>query len=301
MKEPTRRHAIEAACFAALLGLTRMLPLGTLRALGTAAGYVAHAVDGRHRRIAIENLRLAFGNGMDEARARRLTRRCWVHFGRITFETLGFSRFGPESVGAVVRYEGLEHIRSAYARGNGVLLFSAHYGHWELIALMQGFLGMPLALVARPLDNPRLERMLADLRQRSGNRIIHKRSAVREMLRALRRGEGVAFVPDQDARSEGIFVPFFGRPASTTPTLAVLALRSGAALVPSFSTPQPDGSWLVVYEPEVSLDPTSDRHADVRRITAECTAIIERWVRRHPELWLWMHRRWKTRPPESRD
>jgi KDO2-lipid IV(A) lauroyltransferase len=138
--------------------------------------------------------------------------------------------------------------------------------------------------------------MLAVLRGSSGNRIIHKRSAVREMLRALSRGEGVAFVPDQDARADGIFVPFFGHAASTTPTLALLALRTGAAVVPTFSVPQPDGSWLVTYEPEVPVESTSDRDEDVRRITAACTAIIERWVRRHPELWLWMHRRWKTRP-----
>jgi KDO2-lipid IV(A) lauroyltransferase len=117
------------------------------------------------------------------------------------------------------------------------------------------------------------------------------------MLRALGRGEGVAFVPDQDARRDGIFVPFFGRPASTTPTLALMALRTGAAVVPTFSVPAGDGSWLVVYEPEVEVAPTADREADVHRITAECTAIIERWIRRRPELWLWMHRRWKTRPP----
>jgi KDO2-lipid IV(A) lauroyltransferase len=296
MKQPTWRHAVEAAGFRALLAGGRLLPLPALRALGAAAGRVAGVVDRRHTRVAVHNLCFAFGNGMDEKRARALALRSWAHFGRITFETLAFPRFGPSSIGSLVRYEGLDHIRKAYASGRGVLLFSAHYGHWELIALMQGHLGMPLALVARPLDNPRLERMLARLRGSSGNRIIHKRSAVREMLRALTRGEGVAFVPDQDARADGIFVPFFGHAASTTPTLALLALRTGAAVVPTFSVPAPDGTWRVTYEPEVPIEPTADREEDVRRITAACTAIIERWVRRHPELWLWMHRRWKTRP-----
>jgi len=120
---------------------------------------------------------------------------------------------------------------------------------------------------------------------------------VREMIGALRRGLGVAVVIDQDARDSGVFVPFFGRRASTTPTLALLALRTDAAVVPVFSVPQPDGSYRIVYEAPVEVARTGDRSADVIRLTATCTAIIERWVRRHPELWLWMHRRWKTAPP----
>jgi KDO2-lipid IV(A) lauroyltransferase len=198
-----------------------------------------------------------------------------------------------------VHYRGLEHIRAAYARGRGVLLFSGHYGHWELIALMQGHLGLPLALVARPLDNPRLERLLFALRTGSGNRVIHKRRAVREMLRTLHDGSGVAIVLDQDARGDGVFVPFFGRLASTTPTLALLALRSGAAVVPTYSLPRPDRSWDVVYEPALPIRPSGDTPADVLRITAACTARIESWIRERPELWLWMHRRWKTRPAEQ--
>jgi KDO2-lipid IV(A) lauroyltransferase len=166
---------------------------------------------------------------------------------------------------------------------------------------MQGFLDLPLALVARPLDNPWLEQLLARLRGLSGNRVIHKRRAVREILRVLREAQGIAIVLDQDARRDGIFVPFLGRPASTTPTLALVALRTGACVVPTYSLPHEDGSYTVVYEPEVEVGSTGDLEADVRRLTAECTAHIERWVRERPELWLWMHRRWKTRPPEERE
>jgi KDO2-lipid IV(A) lauroyltransferase len=139
--------------------------------------------------------------------------------------------------------------------------------------------------------------LLARLRGGSGNRIAHKRDAVREMLRALRQEIGVAIVIDQDARDAGIFVPFFGRPASTTPTLGLLAVRTGAAILPTFSVPNPDGSYRIVYEPEVTWQASGDRDTDVYEVTARCTAIIEKWVRKHPELWLWMHRRWKTRPP----
>lgn len=290
------RFRLEAAAFALMLALARFLPRRALCGLGSLAGCLAYRVDRRHRRVALDNLELALGPDLDPQRAQQIARACFRHFGRITADTLYFPRLGPDAVGSVVRYAGLPHLEAAFAKRRGVLLFSGHFGHWELTALMQGFLGLPLALVTRPLDNPHLERMLARLRGLSGNRLIHKRRAVHEMMRALSAGMGVAIVIDQDARRDGVFVPFFGRLAATTPTLALLALRSGAAVVPTFSVPRDDGSYLVVYEPEVEVSATDDRQADVLRITQDCTAILENWVRRHPELWLWMHRRWKTRP-----
>ncbi len=297
MRHP--RHLLEAAAFGALLALARVVPHRTLLALGAVAGDLGYLFDRRHRRLTLDHLRLAFGGALTENDAREIARACWRHLGRIALDTLAFPRLSADSAGSSVRYEGLEHIRGAYARGRGVLLFSGHFGHWELVALMQGHLGLPLALVTRPLDNPILERMLGRLRALSGNAIIHKRRATREMMRALRSGSGVAIVIDQDAREEGVFVPFFGRPASTTPTLALLALRTGASVVPVFSLPEPRGGWRVVYEPEVEVRPTGTLEADVLDVTARCTGILERWVRSRPELWLWMHRRWKTSPPAA--
>jgi KDO2-lipid IV(A) lauroyltransferase len=294
------RFRLEAWAFRWLLGLAAVVPRKLLLALGDAAGLVAYGLDHRHRRITIENLNLALGHELGPAGVRRTARRCWRHFGRITLDTLCFRRLGPNDVGGIVRYEGLEHIRGAYESGRGVLLFSGHFGHWELIALMQGFLGLPLALVARPLDNPYLERLLAAVRSRSGNRIIHKRNAMREMIRAIRDRIGVAIMIDQDARERGVFVPFFGRPASTTPALARLALRTGAAVVPTYSIPLPDRSYRVVYEPPIDVRQSGDTEADVLRLTATCSARLEAWVRSHPELWLWMHRRWKTSGPAGR-
>lgn len=295
---PVRQRA-EAAAAALVFALARLSPRRMLLRLGAAAGWIGYLVDGRHRRIALSNLRLAFGAAMDEKERRRIVRACWMHFGRTAFDTLNFPKLSPSAVDSLVHYDGLDHIRGAYRRGKGVLLFSGHFGHWELVAVMQGYLDLPLALVTRPLDNPRLEQRLARLRRQSGNDIIHHRGAVRGMVQALRRGRGVAVVIDQDARQRGVFVPFFGHPASTTPTLASLALKTGAAVVPVFSVPRPDGSYQVIYEPPLEVKRTGNRDADVLRLTAECTAIIERWVRRRPELWLWMHRRWKSSPPAS--
>ena len=291
------RRRIEALAFEATLAAAGVLPRRAMLGLGVLAGDAGYLLDRRHRRIALDNLRHAYGDNLHPAQARRLLRDCWRHFGRISLDTIACSRYGHGRLRALVRIEGLEHVRNAYATGRGALVFSAHFGHWELTALMQGYEGLPLALVTRPLDNPHLERALARVRGRSGNRIVHKRNAVREILRALREGLGVAIVIDKDARRDGVFVPFFGRPASTTRTLALVARRTGADVIPTFSYPAPDGTYTIVYEPPVPFSVSDDREADVRRLTERCTAIIETRVRERPELWLWMHRRWKTRPP----
>jgi KDO2-lipid IV(A) lauroyltransferase len=287
----------EASLLSFALAFARVAPRGALTALGAAIGELGYLLDARHRRISRENLILAYGDELDPRSRTRLARACWRHFGRTVLETLRFPKLSKESIGTQIHYEGLEHIRGAYEKGRGVLLFSGHFGNWELIALMQGYLGLPLSLVVRRLDNPILERRLNRLRGQSGNDTIRHLGGVREMLKTLRSGRGVAIMIDQDARRHGIFVPFFGRMASTTPTLALLALKTGATIVPVFCVPQPDGSYRVTYEAPIEEETTGDRDSDVIRITAACTASIERWVRKHPEMWLWMHRRWKTAPP----
>jgi KDO2-lipid IV(A) lauroyltransferase len=165
---------------------------------------------------------------------------------------------------------------------------------------MQGFLGCPLLLITKPMDNPRLERILAGLRSGSGNEIVAKADAVRASLRALSRGIGVAVMIDQDARGSGIFVPFFGRPSSTIPTVGTLHVRTGAAVVATFSYPEPDGGWRIVYHRLLFPGLTGNRDVDVARITAETTALLEARIRERPDLWLWMHRRWKTSPPPGK-
>lgn len=294
------RHAVEAAGFRLLLAAARILPRRAMLAAGSMAGLLGWVLDGRHRRIAAENLEGALGDTLDAKARARLQRACWRHFGRITVDSLCVLQLDPRAVPGLVEVEGIELAREAYARGHGVMLFSGHFGHWELAALVQAYLGLPMTLVTRPLDNPVLESMLARLRTRSGNTVVHKRSAVREMLQTLGAGGGVAIVIDQDARESGVFVPFFGRPASTTPTPATLALRTGAPLVAVCCIPREDGRYRMIYGPVIEAESTGDRAADVARLTAQCTQIVEQWVRRYPQYWLWMHRRWKTVPPSER-
>lgn len=291
------RQGIEVAAFEAAHALVRALPRRTALSLGGAVGALAGRIDGRHDAIARDNLLAAFGDTMGPRERERVLRACWRHFGRITFDALLFPTLHKDALGSILRVEGLDNARDALAKGRGILVFSAHFGHWEAGAYAMGLLDIPFAVIARPLDNPSLDARLLALRRGSGNTVIMKRSAVRETLRALSKGSGVAILIDQDAGAEGVFVPYFGRAASTTPTLALLALRTEAPIIPVFARVAADGTISVHIEAEVPADSTGDREADVIRVTAACTAIVERWVREAPEQWLWMHRRFKTRPP----
>jgi KDO2-lipid IV(A) lauroyltransferase len=293
------RRSAEVAAVEAALALARILPRRALLAVGGAVGALAGRIDRRHAAIARDNLSSAFGDELAAEERERVLRACWRHFGRITFDALAFPKLDRKALGSIVKVFGLDHAREALSLGRGALVFSAHFGHWEAGAYAMGLLGIPFAVIARPLDNPVLDRRLMKLRSGSGNAVIPKRRAVRETMRALARGAGVAILIDQDAGADGVFVPFFGRLASTTPTLALLALRTEAPIVPVFARAEADGTISVHIEPVVLGRPTGDRDADVLRLTAACTAIVERWTRSSPEQWLWLHRRWKTRPPNG--
>jgi KDO2-lipid IV(A) lauroyltransferase len=299
-KRRVLRNTAEAGAVHALFALLSIVPRRVRLAAGHRLGDALWHLSPRHRRMARANLDRAFGGEFPPQEKERIARASFRHLGHLLADSLVFPRVRPERIGDLAVFEGLEHLRAAYARGRGVFVFSGHYGNWEMVALLQGYLGMPLAMVTRPLDNPHLERMLHRYRTLSGNRVIHKRGAAREILRAIREGWGVAIVIDQNVRGEeGIFVDFFGIPASTTPALATLALKTEAPVVPVFGVPMPDGRYRIRYHPPVEPRRTSDTRADIRDLTQRCTRIIEDQIRREPEYWVWMHRRWRTRPAED--
>ena len=200
-----------------------------------------------------------------------------------------------------IRIDGIQHVRSAMDRHGRALLLTAHLGNWELLPLACRLTGYRLSVVLRPLDAPWLDRLATRIRGRSEVDLIDKRAALRPVLRALADGAMVGILLDQNAaRREGVFVPFFGHPASTSKSLAVLALRTGSPIVPAFIHREDAGLHRVVVGAPLPSPPPGDVEAAVGILTARCTEAIEAAIRTTPEQWLWMHDRWRTRPPDAR-
>jgi len=286
------RHRLEHAIVRFLLGLVRMVPGPLLRASGTLLGLTFYTVDRAHRRIAQRNLATAFPSRSASER-RAIARAAFAHFGRLLLELLRFATLSPAQMLARAEFDGEERARLAYAQGKGVLFITGHFGFWELHAMVHAVKIRPIGVLARALDNPHLDRLLEHIRQRTGNTVIYRSGTIRRVMRTLQGGEGVAVLIDQHIMGrDAIYVDFFDRPAATTSAVAALALRTGAPVVPVFALPLGGGRYRMIYEHPIE-PPRPDSADAVREFTQRCTDVLEMYVRRHPDLWLWMHRRWR--------
>jgi KDO2-lipid IV(A) lauroyltransferase len=291
---------LEYLALQGFLKLFCLLPETWAYRLGDGLGGLFFWIDGRHRRVAMENLKIAFGTEKGDQALRAIAKRSYQHLGRSMAELARVMISAPERVMGWVKLEGLDHFLDAQKKGRGVLYLTAHLGNWELMALAHSLRGYPIHVVARPVDNPLLEDLLSRLRTRWGNRVIKKGGALREVLKLLKAGEAAGFLLDQNvAADQGVFVNFFGKPACTHRTLALLALKTGAVVLPAFTFRESKNSHRVIIEPPVLLEETGDAEQDVVRNTQKFTALIESYVREHPDQWLWVHRRWKTQPQTS--
>lgn len=277
-----------------LLALIRLLPFSWARRIGELLGLLVHRIDRKHRRIVIENLSAAF-RGEDSRRIAQLARNCYKHLGYSFVEYLqvaGLKDFLPPC-----EIEGVEWIRRSLSAGRGVILVSGHCGNWELIPKFFILSGIRVAAIGRQIDNPFLHRLVNRERSEGGNRVIEKRGGFATAQEILRKGEVVGVVLDQNVSGKGgVFVEFFGRPASTTRAAALLALKSGAAVHSVFIHRNSDGVHRLTFSEEIPLTRTGDLKRDVLENTQRFTEYVERAIRSHPEQWLWMHRRWKTQP-----
>jgi Kdo2-lipid IVA lauroyltransferase/acyltransferase len=288
----SRRHRLEHAALRAVTGLVRRLPQSFATSLGHGIGWLAYRLDGRHRRITLENLAATFPERSSQERT-RIAREVFAHFGRKLVELLWFTGLPTDRQLALVEFVGAEHIEAAQRAGKGVLIVTGHFGFWELHALAHGLRLGPMAVVARAMDNPLLDRLLIDLRSSTGNIVIDRKGGLRRIMRALNANQAVAVLIDQHIlTADAVKVDFLGRPAATTSAVAVLAIRTGAAVIPSFSLPLDDGRYRLIYEQPLAL-PAEDDPDAVRDLTQRCTKVLEKYVRAHPERWLWMHRRWR--------
>lgn len=246
----------------------------------------------------MRNLALAFPEN-SKADRRRILGGVFTSLGRQLAEVCLFPTYTRENVSKVIVYDGFENFERAHTRGKGVLYLTAHLGAWELSAFAHSLQGYPLRIVMRGMDNPYLDRMVQRYRSMHGNSMVDKDNFVRGLLAAMRAGETVGILMDTNMTPpQGVFVDFFGLPACTASGLARIALRTDAAVVPGFTIWDPAlGKYRLRFDPALKLIRTGDEESDIVANTALFTKVIEDYVRRYPDQWLWVHRRWKTRPP----
>jgi len=281
---------------AAVSAVVRRLPRRVGLATGRRLGWLWAALDPRHLAIAADNLRQAFPD-WKEARVQATARGVYAHYATVLLDILWMEGRPVEELLALADVEGLEHLTAALAQGLGVVSPLAHLGNWEFQGVTTAPLIGPSAVVARPLDNPALDRRLVSFRASTGNIVIYKQKALPEVLKNLREGRVVGIVVDQNVQAkDGIFVRFFGRPACATTVAAALALKTGCPIVPARCVLRGDGRYRMVYGPPVEWSSAGGRGEDVARLTQQIASVIEGWVRETPEQWLWLHRRWKTQP-----
>jgi KDO2-lipid IV(A) lauroyltransferase len=286
------KHRLELLLVRGLIATMRLVPAPLVRHLGAFVGRLAYVVDRPHRRVALKNVAAALP-ARTPPEQRAIVFQAFAHFGRLLFELLKFQTLSPERMLARVEFEGEERVRAAYAHGKGVLFVTGHFGYWELQALVHALRFPPMAVMARALDNVPLNQLLEDVRTRTGNAVIYRQGGIRRVLRRLQEGGAVGVLIDQHILGkDAVHVDFFNRRAATTSAVAALAMRTGARVVPLFALPLPDGRYRMIYEHPIDL-PASDAADPIRELTQRCTDVLEMYVRRNPELWLWMHRRWR--------
>jgi KDO2-lipid IV(A) lauroyltransferase len=292
------REALEFAFAWTLLKAMGALPRPVARRAGATLGAIAWWTLPRLRRTGFRNLELAFPSLAPEERV-RLLRRLYRNLGWQLAEFCQLPGYTRENTKDLIRYEGLEHYLAARDKGKGVLIVTGHLGAWELSSFWHSLMGYPMAMVIRRLDNPRVDRLVNGIRCLHGNRVLHKDDFARGLLSAMRQGETVGILMDTNMTPpQGVFVPFFGVEACTASGLARVALRTGAAVLPGFLVWEAaQQKYVLHFGEEIPLLRTGDDESDMVTNTAQFTAAIESFVRRFPDQWLWVHRRWKTRPP----
>ena len=264
---------------------------------GAGAGAAAFSLAGRLRKVGLRNLSLAFPEKSIEDRTRILAE-LFRNLGWLLAEFCQMPRYTQANTRKFVRYEGLEHYLAAKAKGKGVLIVTGHLGAWELSSFYHSLMDHPMSMVIRRLDNPLVDRLVNRIRCLHGNRVLHKDDFARGLLGAMRNGDTVGILMDTNMTPpQGVFVPFFGQLACTASGLARVALKTGAAVLPGFMLwEEGESKYVLHFGPEIELSATGDDEKDALENTARFTAVIEEYVRRYPTQWLWVHRRWKTRP-----
>ena len=288
-------HVLYSLAVSVLRGLA-CLPVGVAYWLGARLGDLLYLVLPGRRRVTLDNLALAFGTDKTAVERATIARATFRQLGQHLVDFSQVHQFTPQRFTAMCQVEGLEHIETLLQRGQGLLIISAHFGSWELSPAVALCLRTPLHVIVRPLDSPALQRLAVAYRQRCGYHAIARRDALTECLKILRRGEIVAVLIDQSSqRHESIQVEFFGTSAYTSKGPALLALRTGCPVISGFLMRAGQGHHRLVFSQEIPVRRTGNLQQDIVENTQVFTQVVEAYVRRYPEHWFWLHRRWKQR------
>jgi len=295
------KNLLELLLFHTIKLFTRACPRLLCLAAGRIIGCIFYVFDKKHRSLALSNLKIAFGQEKPLPELKKISRKSFQHFGEFLIYFIKFSVTNDQKKEGLAVIEGKKYLEDALKKGKGVLLFSAHYGNWEIASFFLCKLGK-LNVVARPLDNKNLEKKLLEIRRTLGAQVIYKLDATRQIIRKLRANEMVAIIIDQNVlRSQAVFVDFFGKKAATTPSLATFSLRTGAPIIPIFCYPLSPHPYYVRIGKPIDIPLKGDYKEDILKITQQCTNIIEEQIRQNPVYWLWFHNRWKTRPKNNKE
>ena len=291
----------EYYAFRIVFMIFRAMPVDAALGLARLISPIVYFLHARHRRVALDNLRQAFGDELSEREIRHIARGVYAHLVMVGVELLRMKDLlRPDTWQDYVDFQSHHVVDRLVASGRGAIFVTAHLGNWELNSVVMNLIGYPLHTLARPLDNPLLDEYAKRHRAGMGRRVEDKRGALRSFVRTLKEGKFLGMVVDQDARDEGIFVEFFGRQSSWIPSPAALALRLNVPVVPGFTCRHGNRfRYTMVIEEPIYPVKTGNNEEDIRRIVTAYSQKIEEHIRRHPEQWLWNHRRWKTRPPEE--
>ena len=265
--------------------------------LGIIFGDIFRLFDGRHRRVARLNLRIAFGDTKSEKEIRRIIKDVYRNLGQTSVEFARIPSLSREDALEYMTPAVKERLDGFLSSGKGLVLVGAHFGNWELMAAAGPLAGYKVSAVVRPLDNSHVDKIVREVRESSGLEIIGRRVSALAIVRRLKRNQIVGILADQNTRKQNVFVDFFGLKAATTPGPALLALKTGAILVPVFMVREGVGKHRLVVEDPIDVVHTGDQQADVIATTQKCVDILEKYVRKYPSQWFWVHRRWRTRPP----
>lgn len=295
--KPSWRQRLEFGVVWLLIRTLGALPRAWALQVGYLLSYAVRWALPRLRATGLKNLELAFPERTEAWREETLAQ-AYGSLGRQLAEFCRMGRLGRVEAERLIEYDGLEHYLAARARGRGVLVLTAHLGAWELSSFFHSLVGYPMGLLIRRLDNPLVDRFVNQIRCLHGNRVLHKDDFARGIITAMRRGETVGILMDTNMTPpQGVFVPFFGVPACTGSGMARIAMKTQAAVLPGFLLwDEGAGRYRLRFGPELALIRTGDAEADATANTAAFTAVLEHYIRENPGQWLWMHRRWKTRP-----